>query len=87
MGGTVRKVTGADKKKDAKQEAAAAAAKAAAEAEQQKRKLRQERNEAARIAGERQGAARRARSGSRGLLSDTRLNPEQGVATLGQTVL
>jgi sRNA-binding protein len=83
MGGTVRKVTGEDKKKAAKQEAAAAAA----EAEQQKRKLRKERNEAARIAGERQGAARRARSGTRGLLSDTRLNPEQGVATLGQTGL
>lgn len=80
MSEVVSLVTGKDKKRAAEQQAAA-------QAEQQKRKLRKERDEAARIAGERQGAARRARSGTRGLLSDTRLNPEQGVATLGQTGL
>ena len=32
-------------------------------------------------------ASRRARRGGRAMLSDTRLNPEQGVATLGQTGL
>jgi hypothetical protein len=83
MSGVIDSVTGRDKKRAAERQAQ----QAAAEAEQQKRKLRKERDEAARIAGERQGAARRARSGSRGLLSDTRLNPEQGVATLGQTGL
>ena len=74
MGGVVSSVTGKDKKMEA-------------EAEQQKKKLRQERDEAARLAGERQGAAKRSRQGGRGLLSDTRLNPEQGVSTLGQTGL
>jgi hypothetical protein len=32
-------------------------------------------------------ARRRARRGGRGMLSDTRLNPEQGVSTLGTTGL
>jgi hypothetical protein len=41
----------------------------------------------ARVMGEEKAARRRARRGGRSLLSDSRLNPEQGVATLGQTGL
>ena len=38
-------------------------------------------------AAEDQAARRRARRGARALLSESRLNPEQGVTTLGQTGL
>ena len=39
------------------------------------------------MAAEDKSARRRARRGGRSLLSDSRLNPEQGVATLGTTGL
>lgn len=41
----------------------------------------------ARESGEERAARRRVRRGGRALLSDARLNPEQGVSTLGQTGL
>jgi hypothetical protein len=41
----------------------------------------------ARAMGEDKAARRRARRGGRAMLSDTRLNPEQGVSTLGTTGL
>jgi microcystin degradation protein MlrC len=47
----------------------------------------QEAKPATQAAAEDKAARRRARRGGRSLLSDSRLNPEQGVATLGTTGL
>jgi hypothetical protein len=53
---------------------------------QPKAEVPQQASQATAITGdEGQAAARRARRGGRGLLSESRLNPEQGVATLGQS--
>jgi hypothetical protein len=81
MGGTVRKATGQEDKRranEAKQEAEM-------QAKKEKIKLKNERNQMARVAGESAAASRRARRGGRALLSEARLAPEQGVATLGNT--
>ena len=46
-------------------------------------RLKRENEAMMRTSGEQGAAMLRARRGSRALLSDARLNPEQGVATLG----
>jgi len=50
---------------------------------QELERMRIENESGMRSMGERLAAARKVRGGSRSLLSDARLNPEQGVATLG----
>lgn len=81
---TVRSVTDAvgvtEKRQSSQAAAPAAPSQPAAE-------TRAAAMEAAREGAEERAARRRMRRGGRALLSEARLNPEQGVSTLGQTGL
>jgi hypothetical protein len=80
MGGTVRKLTGQEEVKRKMEESSRqAAAEQAAAAESAKLKAKTPGVD------EDIAARRRARRGGRALLSEARLAPEQGVATLGNT--
>lgn len=67
----------------AQKRAARAAAEQFATQQKELERMRIERENMMRAGGEGFAAMRRARSGGRALLSDARLTPEQGVATLG----